>query len=64
VDDVIINENDLGVVRELLDSSDYDGIIDGITARDPLDTELLIDFIIYYVCLSSFDSFDTAISSL
>lgn len=60
MDDGIINEN-LGLVRELLDSSDYDGIISAV--RDPLDAKLLIDFTIF-VCLSSVNLFDTAISSL
>ncbi len=50
MDDVVTNENNLDLVRELLDSSDYDGIISGV--RDPLDAELLIDFTLY-VCLFS-----------
>ena len=60
VDDGIINES-LGLVRELLDSSDYDGITSAV--RDPLDAELLIDFTLY-VCLSLVNLCDTAISSL
>ena len=60
MDDGIISEN-LGLVREVLDSSDYDDIISAV--KDPLDAELLIDFTLY-VCLSSVNLFDTAISSL